>query len=191
MFTRWKNKSEEKTTKHNFFFLSIFFSSLLFVLLSDLLGGKEKKEGGPLIECPNSMCEHVRACVMSRSSALCRHFVVGTMTGCPALRDSSFSYVCGGVVWCVCVCCVCEMLWHGKKLFRSGKSHKHPALAVPYSTNVMPSKEKSQKEMKKKKTKILLSRCGCLLLLSVQQQQQSVILLKEIKLHCLMGGVEI
>ena len=30
-----------------------------------------------LIECPNSMCEHVRACVMSRSSALCRHFVDG------------------------------------------------------------------------------------------------------------------
>ena len=38
----------------------------------------QESEGG-LIECPNSMCEHVRACVMSRSSALCRHFVDGAV----------------------------------------------------------------------------------------------------------------
>lgn len=53
--------------KSNFFSLFLHF-------------GKTEKRGGggaPLIECPNSMCEHVRACVMSRSSALCRHFVVG------------------------------------------------------------------------------------------------------------------
>ena len=53
----------EEKEKKNFFFFSVW----------------PGEWGGGLIECPNSMCEHVRACVMSRSSALCRHFVDGAV----------------------------------------------------------------------------------------------------------------
>jgi hypothetical protein len=156
MFTRWKKTNLKRIKQQNKIF--VFFFSLRPAGL--LLGGKkEKKEGGPLIECPNSMCEHVRACVMSRSSALCRHFVVGTMTGCPALRDSSFSYVCAVVDWSVCVCvCVCVMCVKCYDTEKNSFAREKVINIPPWRSRIAPTlchqkKKKSQKEMKKKKDK--------------------------------------